>query len=131
MDSGTLSTVVICILLGLICIFAVRSYIKKLKSGCCGSGGDAEKKIRPADKNISHYPYAYQIGIEGMHCKNCALRIENAFHEREGYLAAVNFRQNTAVVRAKHPVSEQDVRQIVQRAGYQVTNVVQAIKSVL
>ena len=49
-------TVIICLVLLVIVIFAVRSYLKKLKSGCCGSGGDEVKRVRPADRDVYHYP---------------------------------------------------------------------------
>ena len=42
-----MSTIIICAVLALICIYAVISYTKRLKNGCCGSGG--EIKIKPAE----------------------------------------------------------------------------------
>ena len=51
------STAVICLVLLVIVVAAVRSYLKKLKSGCCGAGGDVVKPVRPADRDLSHYPY--------------------------------------------------------------------------
>ena len=53
-----LPTVLICLALLLIVVFSVRSYLKKLKTGCCGSGGDQVKRVRPGDRDVSHYPYA-------------------------------------------------------------------------
>lgn len=116
-------TAIICIVLIVICVIAVRSYCKKLKNGCCGAGGDAVKRIRPADKEAEHYPYSCRIGIDGMTCKNCALRVENAFHEREGFYAQVHLKEHCAVVYMKTPVPEPELRQIVQRAGYSVTGI--------
>ncbi len=117
------ATIAICIILLVICVLSVRSYIKKVKNGCCGAEGDEVKRIRPQEKETSHYTHAYQIEIEGMHCKNCALRIENAFHAQDTYYATVNLKGKNAVVYAKMPVSEEDLKQIVRRAGYQVTGV--------
>lgn len=96
-------TAIICIVLIVICVIAVRSYCKKLKNGCCGAGGDVVKRIRPADKEAEHYPYSCRIGIDGMTCKNCALRVENAFHEREGFYAQVHLKEHCAVVYMKAP----------------------------
>ncbi len=64
-----MATAIICMILIIICIFGVRSYMKKLSHGCCGSGGDSEVRIRPADRDISHYPFVYRIGIDGMTCQ--------------------------------------------------------------
>lgn len=120
------STVIICVVLAAVCIFAVRSYVKKLKHGCCGSGGDAVRRIRPRDRDAGHYPYACRIHIDGMSCKNCALRVENAFHEREGYLAEVQLQQNCALIRMKQPVPEEELKEIIRRAGYCALRVEQA-----
>lgn len=118
-----MATAVICIILVVICIFSVKGYLKKLHNGCCGAGGDSVKKNGAEDKDISHYPYQYTLSIEGMTCKNCASRIENAFHAQEGYYAKVNLKKKEAVVHAKKAADEFDLKQIVTRAGYEVTNV--------
>ena len=87
---GFLPTAVICLVLLMIVVFSVRSYLKKLKSGCFGAGGDEVKRIRPADRDASHYSYARLVRIEGMHCQNCARRVENAFNSQEGFYAKVD-----------------------------------------
>ena len=117
------STVIICGILILICIFSVRSYMKKLKNGCCGSGGDSIKRIQPQDREVEHYPYIKRAAVEGMTCKNCAIRIENAFHRQEGFLVQVNLRHRCAVVRSKQPISDDTLRMTIQRLGYQVKNI--------
>lgn len=118
-----MGTIIICAIIIAICIFAVISYWKKLRSGCCGAEGDAIKKIKPIDKDLSHYPYQCTIGIGGMTCKNCAARIENAFHSRDGYYAQVSLKQKIAVVRMKTRVSDEELRSIVIRAGYSATSI--------
>ncbi|MCH1983491.1 cation transporter [Ruminococcus sp. OA3] len=116
-------TAIICMILIIICIFGVRSYMKKLSHGCCGSGGDSEKRIRPADRDISHYPFVYKMGIDGMTCQNCAVKIENAFHEREGFLAKVNLQRAEVIVRTREIVQEEQLRQIMKEKGYYVRSV--------
>ena len=111
-------TVIICLVLLVIVIFAVRSYLKKLKSGCCGSGGDEVKRVRPADRDVSHYPYAKMVTIEGMHCQNCARRIENAFNTRDGLYAKVDLGKRTALVRSKRQVPDEELKGIVRGLGY-------------
>ena len=44
---GVWPTVIICAVLALIAALAIRSYVKKLRNGCCGAGGDSEKRLRP------------------------------------------------------------------------------------
>ena len=112
------STIIICAVLVIICVFSVRSYVKKLKSGCCGSGGDEVKRVRPADRDVSHYPYAKMVTIEGMHCQNCARRIENAFNTRDGLYAKVDLGKRTALVRPKRQVPDEELKRIVRGLGY-------------
>ena len=115
---GIVSTVAICVVLAVICAVGVRSYLKKLKSGCCGAGGDTVKRVRPQDRNRSHYPYAKTVRIEGMHCQNCARRIENAFNQREGFWAQVNLGRKTALVRSRRQASDEELKQVVRSLGY-------------
>lgn len=118
-----MATVIICIILLCICVFAVRSYMKKLAHGCCGAGGDAEKKVRVQDKKEENYPYEKSVTISGMTCKNCKLRVENAFNRQKGVFARVDLKKGTARVFSKEPVSEEDIRELVRRAGYQAEEI--------
>lgn len=110
-----LSTIIICAVLALICVYAAASYKKKLKSGCCG-GGDI--KIKPADKNIAHYPYAVTVYIDGMTCEHCRTRVENAFNSTGEYFAKVNLKRRCAQLSSKRQIDEREIRDIVCRAGY-------------
>ena len=70
------ATIIICVVIAAICIFAVISYRKKLKNGCCGGGGDEVKHVKPHDTNVNDSDHVYRMDIEGMHCKTapCALK---------------------------------------------------------
>ena len=46
------ATIIICVVIAAICIFAVISYRKKLKNGCCGGGGDEVKHVKPQVINV-------------------------------------------------------------------------------
>lgn len=116
-----MATAIIIIILVVIIILAIRSYVKKLSQGCCGAGGDTVEKVKAADADASHYPHQYLLSIEGMTCKNCAARVENAFNKTEGFFAQVNLRKNTALVRAKESVTDGELKSIVAKAGYHVT----------
>src|SRR5699024_12299468 len=67
-DALPISAIIILILV-LICIYAIKSYTKKLAHGCCGAGGDEEKKIYVKDKkdrkstrlNSSHVSISYAV----------------------------------------------------------------------
>lgn len=114
---------IIILILVLICIYAVRSYMKKLSSGCCGAGGDAEKKIKVKDKNPDNYPHCVTIDIDGMTCGHCKTRVENALNGQEGVWAKVNLEAKNALVHMKHPIPEDELRRIIGKAGYVMTGI--------
>ena len=106
------------------CVMAVKSYAKKLSHGCCGEGGDKERKVAET-ADLSEYKYHYSVKIGGMSCKNCAVRIENAFNRQNGIVARVNFKSGTAEVSAKEPLTEIVIRQTVIGLGYSVEEIKQ------
>ena len=54
-----------------------------------------------------------------MHCGYCATRLENAFHgQKEGMLARADVPHARVTLRAKEPVEEGRIRQIIALAGY-------------
>lgn len=119
-----MTTGIIISVLVVVCFIAVRNYVKKLAHGCCGAGGDKERKItKTAD--LAEYKYHYSVKIGGMSCKNCAVRIENAFNRKEGIFAQVNFKSGSAEVSAKEPLSEFVIRQTVIGLGYSVEEIKQ------
>ena len=116
---------IICIVLGLACVLGIVSYVKRLSHGCCGSSGDKVKRLKPQDTDRSHYPYCYQLKIDGMTCKNCAVRIENAFNGTGDYYAEVELSKRIGKVRAKAETAEAELRRVVARCGYSVVSVEQ------
>ncbi|MCD8036173.1 MAG: cation transporter [Clostridiales bacterium] len=119
----TPATAVIIIILIVVVIFAVKSYMKKLSSGCCGAGGDTVKKIKPQNKDISSYPYEKTVHVGGMTCKNCAARVENAFNSKEGYYAKVDLGKKTADIHMMTPVDDKELKDIIRKAGYEPSDV--------
>lgn len=118
-----IATVVIIVIIAVILAATIVSYRKKLTQGCCGAGGDSVEKVGTSDKNPADYPFQYTVSIEGMTCKNCAARIENKFNQTDGYLAKVNLRKNTALIRSKTDVTDGDLKSIAARAGYHITSI--------
>lgn len=64
MDPGNMIAYIILIL---IVIFAVWGTVKKIRHGssCCGEHEASDKKVRVSDKDISHYPYRYELAVDG------------------------------------------------------------------
>ena len=117
-----MATAIIIILLVLICIFSVKSYMKKLAHGCCGAGGDDEKASE-IKADLSEYKYKYTVKIGGMSCKNCAAKIENTFGRKDGLCAKADFKSGIAEIYSNADVSEFTIRQTVVGLGYSVKEI--------
>ena len=119
-----MATAVICIILVIAVVAGVKSYMKKLRSGCCGASSEpAVQKVKVKDKDPSHYPYQKVLKIDGMTCGNCANRVENALNHLDGVYASVDLMKEEAVVRMKEKVEDQTLKKTVAAAGYTVYKV--------
>ena len=119
-----MATAIIIVLLVTVCVFAVWGYVRKLSRGCCGASGDKERKITK-NTDLAECKFRYFVKIGGMSCKNCAVRIENAFNRQEGIFARVDFKSGSAEVSAKEPLPEIVIRQTVIGLGYSVEEIKQ------
>lgn len=120
-----MATIIITALIILAAIYGGYSYYKKLRfgGGCCGEREAAEKKVKVADKDKSHYPYTAFLKIDGMTCSNCVRRVENALNRLDGVWATIQLEQNTALVRMKQPLDDQILRSAVREQGYTVLSI--------
>mgnify|MGYP002627357338 CR=1 FL=1 len=89
-------------------------------SACCGEKGRAVARMRVADRNKAHYPFCTELGIGGMTCSDCAVRVENALNALPGTWAKVSLSNHTALVRTKEAPSLDALRDTVRAAGYVV-----------
>lgn len=114
-----MSTAIICGILIIVCIIGIRSSVKRVAHGCCGSGGDEVKKVKVQDKDLTHYPYHCSLEVNGMTCSNCKKRVENAFHERDGFYAVADVKKNLVTIHMKEKVSPEELKRMVRKAGYE------------
>ena len=115
-----MGNIIVYIILVLIIGGAVYGTVHRVRHGssCCGEREPAPKKIRVSDTNKKNYPYLYQLNIDGMHCSNCARRIENAFNSNEGMWAIADIGEKRVELRSKTVIGEDECRRIVSDAGY-------------
>lgn len=114
---------IIIALVAVIVFFAVRSMIKRGRSGCCGGGECSVRKVVVKDSNPENYPYKAVLSVEDMHCENCKTKVENALNSVKGVWGSVDLKKKTAAVRMKEAHSETEIREWVNRAGYGVFHV--------
>ena len=99
---------------------AVYGTVKRIRYGssCCGTKDPGERKVKVRDKNRDHYPYKYVLSVDGMHCSNCARRIENAFNRTDGRWATADVAKKEVRLLSKRKESESDLAGITGSAGY-------------
>ena len=115
-----MGTIAILFVLAIIVVCAILSIRKRIKYGssCCGTRDAAPKKVKVKDKNKTHYPYTCTLAVDGMHCSNCARRVENALNSKEGLWASVKLENNTVLVRSKNQLEWAEISKIISDAGY-------------
>lgn len=119
-----MSTAVICILIVVAAVFAVKSYMKRLTWGCCGSSGEKiPRRVKVKDRDISHYPWEKILKVDGMSCGSCAVRVENALNSLDGVWGRVDLAAEEAHVYMKQEYEDQVLRAAVRDAGYTVYRV--------
>ena len=115
----------IIIIMALIFIVSIALYgtVKRIRFGssCCGTKTPPEKKVKVRDKNIANYPYKYILHVDGMHCSNCARRVENAINKSGDNWAHVNLGRKRAEVLSKTEKTEDDFTKALKGTDYKVT----------
>ena len=88
--------------------------------GCCGSGSNTirSKKQLPGPKLGEK-----TLVIEGMHCENCEIRVENALNRLDGVVCRVNLRKKCAAVSYSTEVPDAVLKETVETLGYKVTQI--------
>lgn len=100
-----------------IAFVVLRSYKKKLASGCCGASDESVKKNKVADKDKSHYPYEKTLVVDGMVCKNCSARVENALNSIDGVWAEADVSSGRVTVRMKREIEDKVLKKTVNDIG--------------
>ena len=120
-----MTTAILLAVLVLACIYGGYAYVKKLRAGggCCGPHEAAEKKVRVADRDKSHYPYTAVLRVDGMTCSNCVRRVENALNRLDGVWAEADLGQETARMRMKRPLEDRVLADAVRDARYRVREI--------
>lgn len=118
------ATIIILICAAALVVYAVIGTVRKArgqsKSSCCGSPEiKTLKKVEDTDE--SHYPYRYDVSINGMHCANCARTVQNHLNMGEGIWATVDLGKKRAKILAKQEMSEEDFQRLLWDTQYKLT----------
>lgn len=115
-----MENVIIIVILVIVIVIGVRSSVKHFRGegGCCG-GGSAPVKKKKFKKIIA----TKMVMIEGMNCEQCKNRIEQRINEIDGASAKVNLKKKLAVVSLAKDVSDEQIRDVIENAGYEVVEI--------
>ena len=116
-----MGNVIIIAILLVIVVLAVNSGRKHFEGsgGCCGGGGEERPHKKLEEPAIGQRV----LTIEGMHCANCQARIEKAIDRLDGVVCKTNLHKKTATVSYSQPVSDETLKETMERLGYQVTEI--------
>ncbi len=120
--NGTVSTIVIVVILAVILFFAVKNSIPHFRGegGCCGGSGK-EKLIKPS--KLERIIATKVIKIEGMRCENCNRRVQNALNQLDGVNAKVYGDRAEAVVKLGRDIEDIELEKAVTGLGYRVISI--------
>lgn len=104
-----------------ILVFAMLNTKRHFKGGgCCGSGS----KIIRSGKKLSEPKVGEKVlVIEGMHCENCEIRVENALNRLDGAACKVNLKKKTATVSFSREIPVELLKETVEKMGYKVVEI--------
>lgn len=111
------------IIIGLLVVVLVLALLrarKHFQGGCCSSGSQTIRQHKELTEPIIGKKVLH---IDGMHCENCQIRVENALNRFDGVVCRVNRRKKTALVSYSREPDIQQLRAAVDRLGYTVTGV--------
>ena len=114
------NVIILAILLAMV-VLALNSGRKHFKGsgGCCGGSGEE----RPHKKLEEPAVGQRVLSVEGMHCESCQARIEKAIDRLDGVVCKTNLHKKTATVTFSQPVSDDTLKEIVEKLGYRVTEI--------
>jgi len=113
-----MATYIILFILILIVVYASYNSYKHFKGegDCCGGS------VAVKEKDINDVKDKKLINITGMHCENCAKRIQNKLNELEGLKAEVSFKDKKALLKSNKTIDLNRVKQVVNELGYEVND---------
>ena len=118
-----ISNIVIIAVLILILAIAIRGTVKHFKGegACCGGGGSKRKAVKP--KKLDKVVSVKIVKIDGMTCKNCVARVQNALNSVDGISAKVSLGPKTANVKLGRDIADSEISDIISNLGYTVTEI--------
>ena len=107
---------------------AVAYMVKAKRNGAkcigCPAGGSCPSAAKPPKKKLEGPVIGKKtLSIEGMHCAHCAGHVTKMLNQIDGVSARVDLSKNQAVVSCDRLVSDEVLKEAVEKIGYHVTGI--------
>ena len=114
--------IIILLIVLVIIIFAVKGTIKHFKGegACCGGG--SKGLIKTEEKKLQH-PKIGEKTVK-ISCEHCAENVTRSINRIDGAAAKVSFKKSQAIVSYDRQISDDDIRNAVKKAGYEVVEII-------
>ena len=118
-----MSTIIVAILVIIALGFALRGVLKHWRGegACCGGGGVSA--VPPKKELEGRIIGEKVIGIEGMTCGNCKIRVEQALDSIEGAVSEVNLHHNRATLKMTREATDDEIRSALVGSDYKITSI--------
>ncbi len=115
-----MENIIIIAILVLVLLNGIRSTLNhfKGKGGCCGGGSTPTKR-----KKLKNVIAKKTVVIEGMSCEHCKNRVESYISKIDGAAGKVNFKKNEVVISMEKMVSNSQIKEVIEKAGYKVIKI--------
>jgi copper chaperone CopZ len=118
------ATVIICVVIVAIAVFAVRQAARAFSGdgSCCGQKSKKHvRRVKVADTNEANYPFVSDLAIGGMTCEKCVSTVENTLNAFDDVWARVDLEKKSAHVLSKQALDTQAMDDALREAGYFLT----------
>ena len=114
-----MENIIVVLILILILAIALPQTIKHLKGegDCCGGAQEKPKKKTIQGKPIKKV----KLKIQGMHCNNCRVRLENKLNEIDGIVAKVSLGDGSAKLSLYSDVDMEEVLEVIKSQDFKGT----------
>ncbi len=109
--------IILAVLIAILAVAGARFSKHFRGGGCCGSGSTT---IRDKKELTEPVIGEMTLNVDGMHCENCVIRIENALNRTEGVLAKGNLKKKAIHIRYSRPVERGAMVETIENLGYKV-----------
>ena len=115
----TMANTIIILFIIAVGIFAIIGSVKHFRGegGCCGGSSKKPRKKHLKNKVIK----IYTVHIEGMKCKNCAYKVQDAINDIDGAAATVQLKKKIAIVSCDREINLETLCRRIEKQGYTVS----------